>query len=75
MSLKNTWNWIKKYKKDLLLTAAAILTLTIAVLGWHWTETADTPFWWNFWVIAAVACDLLFIVTWAILWSNDKKKK
>lgn len=49
-------NWIEKYWKACLFVVGMIVTLTVSVMGWHWTETANKPFWWTFWVVAALLC-------------------
>jgi hypothetical protein len=67
-------SWWQKYRKDVLILLAVITTLIVGVMGWHWTDTAETPFWWNFWVIAAIAADLLWVGAWVYFWNKDKKR-
>ena len=43
-----------RYWKGCLLVLAMFVCATVAVLGWHWTDTANKPFWWTFWVVAAL---------------------
>lgn len=66
-------SWWVKYRKDLFLTLAAITTVVVGVLGWHWTETAEKPFWWVFWAVAAVTADVLFICAWVYFRSRDRR--
>lgn len=70
---KRTW-W-QKYRKDVFISLAILTTLIIAVMGWHWEETAQTAFWWSFWPIAAVTCDLLWFAAWAYFWNKDKSRR
>jgi hypothetical protein len=67
-------SWVKKYKQDLLIVSAAILTVVVGVMGWHWTDVANTPFWWNFWLVAAIAADALCIIVWAIGFFKKPKR-
>lgn len=71
MATKKTW--VDKVWRPALFIAAALITLVVAVMGWHWTETARTPFWWTFWVVAALLCIPGFISLMA--WFNKARKK
>lgn len=66
-------NWLKKYWKATLFVTLLIALLVIAVLGWHWTETATKPFWWTFWIVAALVALVAFIGL--IKWFGSSKKK
>lgn len=68
-----TKSWIERKWRACLLLLALLVTLVIAVMGWHWTETARTPFWWTFWVIAAVLAIPGFLGL--IIWINKARKK
>jgi hypothetical protein len=65
-------SWIERIWRGCLFVAAAIVLLTVAVMGWHWTDTANKPFWWTFWVIAAVLAipGLIGLLLWF-----DKSRK
>ena len=67
-----TKNMTPKRKKDLLMTAGAVLAVFIAVMGWHFSETSNRPFWSNFWIVAAVLCLLACVGGWIYL--NNKYK-
>lgn len=62
-----------KRTKDILLLVSAFLLVIIAVMGWHWTDTANTSFWWNFWIVAAIVSFIACLVGWIII--NNKMKK
>lgn len=64
---------IKKYPKSTAFAALAVLLAVHAVLGWAWSENADTPFWWKFWEWSAGISAFLFIGL--ILWAVTKRKK
>jgi hypothetical protein len=66
-------NFLENNWKALLILAALFITATIAVMGWHWTETARTKFWWTFWIVAAVIAIPGFIGL--IIWFNKSRKK
>ncbi len=68
-------SWFRRNLKDLILLVVVVGAVLVAVMGWHWTDTAKTPFWWNFWVVAAIVCLVGLFVGWVILWQNDRKKK
>lgn len=68
-------SWFKRNKKDLAILAGVIVGLVIAVMGWHWTETAKKPFWWNFWIVAAIVCDLAWVGFWLYFWNKDKPRR
>lgn len=64
---------MNKTLKAALFIAALLICLVIAVMGWHWADTATTPFWWNFWPGAAVTAVLLFFIV--TRWFNKSRKK
>jgi len=47
--------------------------MVVAVKGWHWTDTANKPFWWTFWVVAAIVAFIGFIGL--IIWFSKSRKK
>lgn len=65
-------SWIERYWRACLFGAAAIVLATVAVMGWHWTDTANKPFWWTFWVVAALLAIPGFIGLLA--WFNKSRK-
>lgn len=65
-------NTFKKYPKDWLIVFGVALLGIIAVMGWHWTDVAKTPFWQTFWVVAAIIAIIAWIVGWLILSAKDK---
>lgn len=60
-------SFIKKYKKDLLIAVAILIALFTAVLGADWSENADKPFWWRFWIVAAIVAFVACIGGWLYL--------
>lgn len=67
-------SWWQKYRKQVFLGLAVLTALVVAVMGWHWTDTAETKFWQNAWVILAVICLVLWVGAWAYFWNKDKRK-
>ncbi len=47
--------------KSILIVLLLASVLALAIMGWHWTDIANTPFWWTFWVVAAIAAIPTFI--------------
>jgi uncharacterized membrane protein len=68
-------SWVKRHRKDLFLLLAIITGLVIAVMGWHWTDTAETRFWQDTWVILAVICLVGWVSAWAYFWNKDKHRR
>jgi hypothetical protein len=62
----------KKYKKDYFTVAAVLLIGIIAVMGQHFSDIAQTKFWWTFWDAATVICIVAWIAGWIYLKSKDK---
>lgn len=53
---------MSKTLKSVLIVVLAISLMIVAVMGWHWTDLAKTPFWWTFWVVAAIASLIGFVL-------------
>lgn len=68
-------NTFKKYPKDWLKVLAAVLIGFFAVMGWHFTDVAEKPFWWKFWPVLAVVCLVAWVGAWIFLKSKDNAKK
>lgn len=68
-------SWWRKYRKDVFLALAILSALITAVMGWHWTDTAQKPFWQIFWVVAAVSSIVIWVTAWAYFWNKDKSRK
>lgn len=68
------FNKIKQYPKDAMKVALAVLIGFFAVMGWQFSETAKTPFWWNFWIVIAVLCLVAWIVGYVYLSRKQKGK-
>ncbi len=66
--------FIKKYWKDLSIGFAVLSSVFFAVMGWHFSEVANTPFWWNFWAGLAIVCIVWICVAWAILYSRGPRR-
>jgi hypothetical protein len=66
----------KKIKTShVFMALAAITCVLVAVMGWHWTDTANTPFWADFWNVAAVVCLVVWVVAWAYFWNREKHSR
>lgn len=48
--------------KSILFVLLLLCLATLAVMGWHWTDLANTKFWWTFWVVAAIAAIPAFVL-------------
>lgn len=59
--------------KSVLFVLLLVSLVILAVMGWHWTDLAKTPFWWTFWVVAAIAAVPAFI--FIIYWFGNSKNK
>lgn len=64
---------MSKSTKSFLFVIALVITAVVAVMGWHWTDTAKTPFWWTFWKVVAILSVPAFFGL--ILWFNRSRKK
>lgn len=67
-------NWIKKHWKQLMILVLVVMVLTFAVMGWHWTDTAERPGWYNAWPVIAIISLLVWVGAWAYFWTRDKGK-
>lgn len=65
--------FIKKYWRAILFTVGFIGLLIVAVMGWHWEETAKSPFWYTMWPYFSILAILLFIG--GIKWFDSTRKK
>lgn len=63
-----------KNLKDFFVVVAAIALIFLAVMSWHFTEVAKTPFWWHFWEVTGLGSILAVVGVWVWLWMNEKKK-
>lgn len=63
----------KKTVKSIAFVVGLVACLILAIFGWHWTDLANKPFWWNFWVAAAVLGAIGFIggVMWYVTTKQD----
>jgi hypothetical protein len=69
----NVINFIKKWWHAILFIAALLICLTLCLGGIGWTDYAKTPFWWNFWIWAAVLGGIGFIGL--IFWFSSTNNK
>lgn len=65
-------SFIKKYKKDLLLTLVFGGLAFMAVAGDGFSDLAKTKFWWNFWSVAGVVGWVVCLGGWLYLWKKDR---
>lgn len=61
--------------KKAILAILTVALVIVAVMGWVWTDYAETKFWWTFWEVAAIAAVVILVVGWAILWNSSGKKR
>ena len=61
-----------KYGKDILKVIGVLAILFFAVMGWHFSDVAEKPFWWKFWSIAGVVSFLSLFIGWLYLVKKDK---
>ena len=66
--------WFKENWKDLLKVIAAFAIVILAVMGFVWEDYAKTPFWSNFWFIAAVSAIGIWVIGWVILRGRENNK-
>lgn len=59
--------------KAIIFSVGMGICLILSVLGWHFTEVAKSPFWWNAWIVIAIVSAVLFIG--GIYWYSNTKKK
>lgn len=59
--------------KTILFVTMLVALVVLAVMGWRWEELANSPFWWTFWPIVAVAAIPAFI--FAVVWFDKSRKK
>lgn len=69
--MKKVFDYIKKYWKAITFGIGLLGSLTVGVLGWHWEETAESPFWYNLWPFLALIGIGLFIG--GVIWFSKKK--
>lgn len=65
--------YIKEHWKAIAFVAGLVGLLIVAVLGWHWEETAEKPFWYTIWPYLSIAAIVLFIG--GIKWFDNQRKK
>jgi hypothetical protein len=65
-------------KRIMLKDIAWLLTAITCVFGpplfIHWSETANTKFWWNFWDVLAIVVGAGAVILWCIFWFSPKNK-
>lgn len=61
--------------KSIFIVLTMLFTVTVAVMGWHWADTSDKPFWSDFWHVAAIGALLACVIGWVVLNSRTKGKK
>lgn len=59
--------------KSILFAIMLAALVTLAIMGWHWTDLAKTPFWWTAWVVGAIAAIPAFI--FLVAWFSKSRKK
>lgn len=69
MSSKTKWT-----TKEIAFGVLAVILVVVAVMGWHWTDVAETKFWWNFWVVAAIVSGIGFISIVIYLFNSQNKR-
>lgn len=64
---------MNKTTKSILFVLMLVSLVILAIMGWHWTDLAKTPFWWTFWVVAAIAAIPAFILV--LKWFDKSRKQ
>lgn len=62
-----------KHWKAILFIVLLIALVVVAVLGWHWEETADKKFWYTMWPYFATAAAIGFVGL--IYWFGKTRNK
>lgn len=66
-------NTFKKYSKSWLILFTVLFAGVVTVMGTHWSDTAKTPFWWTFWIVASIVCGVGLVAAWIFMKAKDKK--
>ncbi len=53
---------------------AVVIVGFFAVMGWHFTDVAEKPFWWKLWPVLSIVCIIAWVVGWVALNKNAKGK-
>lgn len=67
--------FIKKYPKDCAIVLTVLTLGIFAVMGTHWADTARSPFWWNFWIVASVISIVALVAAWVYAWITQPKDR
>lgn len=62
-----------KHWKAVIYVIVMLAFLMTSVMGWVWTDYAKTPFWWTFWVVAALVSLVAFVA--GIFWLGKSDRK
>lgn len=64
---------MSKTTKAIAFVLALVVCLILAIFGWVWTDVANKPFWWNFWVVAAIvgAIGFVALIMWYVTTRQD----
>lgn len=57
------------------IIALSFLLVFVAVMAWHFGDTAHKPFWWTFWDIAGGLSIGVIVTVWAVGWKSEGKKR
>jgi hypothetical protein len=63
----------KKYPKSWLILLSVLAAGIITVMGAHWSDIAETKFWWTFWIVAAVLCGIGLLAVWIFFKAKDRE--
>lgn len=64
---------LKQNIKDLFFTIGVLSLILVSVMGWHWSESAKTKFWWVFWDVAALSSIIACVGLWLYWMSKDRR--
>lgn len=67
-------NIFKKYPKDCLWAATAIVVGFVSVMGGHLADAATNKAAWSFWAVAQVVCVVAIVGAWVYAWTKQPKR-
>lgn len=68
-------NTFQKHPKSWMITILAVMIGFFAVMGIHFSEAAEKPFWWKFWEVITVVCILAWVGGWIFLKNKEKSRE
>lgn len=72
--MKKIATHFKVYAKDYFIVFTVLVLGVIAVMGFHWMDSAKTKAGWTFWQVATGISLFVLIAGWIILWAKQPKR-